>query len=227
MSGTSSRTSSSLSSLGSFSMRSWVRTSISRESPARSLTPSMSSESSATRSSSARAKIDAAPPVLELLLQGDDLAGELPVADEDHVEALVEDDLVALADGAGVDVGVQADPHLAAAREHVDRAVLVDAEEGAVGGRRLGELLDLLAQGGQLLLGLLQGEGQLLVLRGGLGQLALRLEQALLEGLDPARALLQPAPERVDLILGIGQLGAQRLEPGQRLRRELRSPLSP
>ena len=157
---------------------------------------------------------DAAPLVLELLLQGDDLAGELPVADEDHVEALVQDDLVALADRAGVDVGVEADPHLAAAREDVDRAVLVDPEEGAVGGRGLGELLDLLAQRGQLLLGLLEGEGQLLVLRGGLGQLALGLEQALLEGLHPARALLQPAAERVDLVLGVGQLGAQRLGLG-------------
>ena len=150
----------------------------------------------------------AAPLVLELLLQGHDLAGELPVADEHHVEALVQDDLVALADRSGVDVGVQADPHLAAAREHVDRAVLVDPEEGAVGRRRLRELLDLLAQGGQLLLGLLEGEGQLLVLRGGLRQLALGLEEALLQGLHPARALLQPAAERVDLILGICQLGA-------------------
>ena len=161
---------------------------------------------------------DAAALVVELLLEGDHLAGELAVADEHHVEALVEHDLVALADGAGIDVGVEAHPHFAPAREDVDGAVLVDAEEGAVGGRRLGELLDLLAQGGQLLLGLLQGEGQLLVLRGGLGQLALGLEQALLEGLDPARALLQPAAERVDLVLGVGQLGAQRFEPGQRLR---------
>jgi len=55
MSGTSSRTSSSLSSFGSFSINNCVRTSISNESPARSFTPSMSSDSSATRSSSARA----------------------------------------------------------------------------------------------------------------------------------------------------------------------------
>ena len=157
---------------------------------------------------------DAPAPVLELLLQRDDLAGELPVAHQDHVEALVQDDLVPLADLPRVDVGVQAHPHFAAAREHVDGAVVVDAEERAVGRRGLGELLDLFAQGGQLLLRLLQGEGQLLVLRGGLGQLPLRLEQALLEGLDTPRALLQPAPERVDLILGICQLGAQRLYLG-------------
>ncbi len=156
----------------------------------------------------------AAPLVVELLLEGHHLAGELAVPDEDHVQALVEDDLVPLADGAGIDVGVQAHPHFAPARKDVDGAVLVDAEEGAVGGRRLGELLHLFAQRGQLLLGLLQGEGQLLVLRGGLGQLALGLEEALLEGLDPARALLQPPAERVDLVLGVGQLGTQRLELG-------------
>ena len=108
---------------------------------------------------------------------------------------------------AGVDVGVQGDPHLAATGEDVDRAVLVDAEEGAVGGRGLGELLDLLAQGGQLLLGLLQGEGQLLVLGDGVGQLALGLEQPLLERLHPPRALLKPAPEGVDLFFCLRKAG--------------------
>ena len=41
---------------------------------------------------------DAAALVLELLLEGDHLAGELPVPDEDHVQRLVQHDLVALAD---------------------------------------------------------------------------------------------------------------------------------
>ena len=62
-----------------------------------------------------------------------------------------------------------------------------------------------------MLLGLLQGEGQLLVLRGGVGQLALALEEALFESLYPAGALLQAAAERVDLVLGVGQLGSQGL----------------
>ena len=115
---------------------------------------------------------------------------------------------------AGVDVGVEGDAHFAAAGEHVDGAVLVDAEEGAVGGRGLGQLLDFFAQRGQLLLGLLQGEGQLLVLRRGVGQLALALEEALLESLDPAGALLQAAAERVDLVLGVGQLRSQGLGLG-------------
>jgi hypothetical protein len=36
--------------------------------------------------------------------------------------------------------------------------------ERPVGGRRLGELLDLVTQVGELLLGLLEGEGQAIVL---------------------------------------------------------------
>ena len=58
-----------------------------------------------------------------------------------------------------------------------------------------------------MLLRRLQCERQLLVLRDGLGQLALRLEQFLLEGLDPKWALLEAAPEQGDLFLGL--LGAE------------------
>ena len=75
-------------------------------------------------------------------------------------------------------------------------------EEGPVGRRRLGELLHLLAEVGHVLLGRLQGEGELLVLRDGLGQLALGLEQLLLEGLDPPRALLEAPAQDGDLLLG-------------------------
>ena len=140
--------------------------------------------------------------VLEELLQDDHLARALALTGQDHVEGLVEDHFVAPPELGRVDVGVQRDPHLAAAGEDVDGAVVVGAEVGAVGGRRLGELLHLFAQGGDVLLGLLEGEGQLLVLGDGLGQLALGLEQLLLEGLDPARALLEPATQDGDLLLG-------------------------
>ena len=157
---------------------------------------------------------DATPLVLELLLERHHLARQLALADQDDVEALVEHHLVALPDGARVDVGMEAHAHFAPAREDVDRAVLVDGEEGAVGRRRLRELLHLLAQRGQLLLGLLQREGELLVLRRRLGQLPLRLEQALLECLHATGALLEPAPERVDLVLRVHQLGAERLDLG-------------
>ena len=75
------------------------------------------------------------------------------------------------------------------------------AEERAVGRRRLGELLDLLAQGGDVLARLAEGVGELLVLRDGLGQLALGLEQPLLERAHPLGRLLQPAPQLHDLLL--------------------------
>ena len=212
MSGTSSRTSSSVSGFGSFSMSSCVRTSISSESPARSRTSKRSSLSSATRSSSARAKTMHRRRSSRPLLERDDLARQLAVADEDDVERLVQDDLVALADHARVDVRVQGDPHLAAAGEDVDRPVLVDPEERPVRGRRLGELLDLLAESGELLLGLLQRERQLLVLGDRVGELALGLEQPLLQCLDAARALLEATTEGVDLVLGLEESTAKDFE---------------
>ena len=53
---------------------------------------------------------------------------------------------------------------------------------------------------GDVLLGLLEGEGQLLVLRHGMGELALGLEQALLERAHPAGRLLQAPAELADLV---------------------------
>src|SRR5664280_23253 len=89
-----------------------------------------------------------------------------------------------------------------AAGEHIDRPVIVRAEVGPVGGRWLGQLLHLVAQVGYVLLGRLQGGGELLVLGDGLRQLPLGLEQFLLEGLDPPWALLEPAAEDGHLFLG-------------------------
>ena len=91
-------------------------------------------------------------------------------------------------------------PHLAARRHDVDRPVWVHADEGAVGARRLGELLDLVAQGGELLLGLLERQGELLVLRDGLAQPPLRLKEPLFECLDSPRLLVEPSPQRLELL---------------------------
>ena len=85
--------------------------------------------------------------------------------------------------------------------EHVHGAVLVAAEERAVRGRRHRELLDLFAQGGDVLAGLTERGREALVLGDGLGELALRLEQALLEGAHPLGCVLEPAPEDDDLFL--------------------------
>ena len=149
---------------------------------------------------------DQGPTVVHDLLDDHDLAGDLARAGQDHVERLVEHDLAAADQVLGGQLGVHRHPHLAPAGVDVDGAVVVDAEQGAVGRRRLGELLDLFAEGGDVLAGLAERVGQLLVLGDGLGQLALGLEQALLEGAHPLRGLLQPTAEDDDLLLHLRQL---------------------
>ena len=119
--------------------------------------------------------------VLHHLFERHDLAGGLGTPRLDHVEALVERHLGAEVEQVEVDVRVELDLHLAPAGQHVDRAVLVLADHHAVGVGRLGELVDLVAQRGDVLARLAERVAQLLVLRRLLGELALRLEQALLE----------------------------------------------
>ena len=60
--------------------------------------------------------------------------------------------------------------HLASAGEHVDGAVVVLADDHAVRRRRLGELVDLVAERGDVLARLAEGVAELLVLRRRLGQ---------------------------------------------------------
>ena len=115
--------------------------------------------------------------VVDQLLDGHDLAGDLRSAGLHDVEALVEHDLGATRQLLVIDVGVQPDAHLATAGEHVDGAVVVLADDHAVGGRWLGELVDLVAERGDVLACLTQGVAQLLVLRDRLGELALGLER--------------------------------------------------
>ena len=93
------------------------------------------------------------------------------------------------------------DPHLPAGGEDVDAAVLVGGEVRAVARRRHRQLLDLLPEGGDVLPRLAEGGRQLLVLRQRLGELALRLEEPLLQGPDPLRGVLEPPAEADDLLL--------------------------
>ena len=112
-------------------------------------------------------------------------------ARQDDVERLVEHDLLAALEVRPSRSGCTDDPHLAPAREHVDGVVVVVAEHGAVALRRLGELVDLFAQRGDVLARLAQGVGELLVLGDRLRELALGLEQAFFERADTLGRVLQ------------------------------------
>ncbi len=89
--------------------------------------------------------------VLQHLFEGHHLSRHLGAPSHDHVERLVEDHLDAPFERLVGQVGVQGHAHLAPGREDVDGAVVVVAEQRPVGRRRLGELLHLLPQGGDVL----------------------------------------------------------------------------
>ncbi len=128
------------------------------------------------------------------------LAGDLRRARHDDVHALVEHHLGAPIEHLVVDVGMQRHAHLSTGREHVDRAVVVLADHDAVGGRRLGQLVDLVAQGGDVLSRLAQRVRELLVLCDGFGQLTLGLEQSLLQRPHSTRCFGEATAQVLDLL---------------------------
>ena len=180
-----------------------------RWSPARSFSPSSAPPSSQTRSSSARPTISARSCSSRTSLR----TTTSPEISAPRASTTLSDSLSAtswprtmLVD---VDLGVHGDAHLAAGGEDVDGAVVVGAEEGAVGRRRHRELLDLFAQRGDVLARFAEGGREALVLRDGLGELALGLEDLLLEGADPLRGVLEPAAQDDDLFLEALQLALE------------------
>ena len=145
----------------------------------------------------------------EELLDGHHLAGDVVLQHLDHVEGFVEDDLDALHQMGAVDLGVDVHPHLPPRGEHIHGLVVVLPEVDPEGGGRLGELLDLLLQGFDLLpLGLQRGH-ELLVLRRGAHQIASRLEDLLLQNLHLPGRVRQTTPEQRDLILEELRLGLE------------------
>ena len=139
--------------------------------------------------------------VLEQLLEGDDLAGDARGA---RASTTLSDSLSTTSCAAA---RARRRRSRGAATTRILRPPVktstvpssLRAEERAVGRRRLGELLDLLAQRGDVLARLAQGVGELLVLGDGLGELALGLEQPLLERAHPLGGVLQAAPQDDDL----------------------------
>ena len=151
---------------------------------------------------------DGAGPAVDDLLQGDQLAGAVGRPGQDDGEGVVEHHLGAALEALG-HLGQDGDPHLAAARHDVDGLVLVDPEDRAVGRGGLGELVDLVAERGDLVARLPEGVGELLVLAHRVGQLALGLQQALLQGAHPLGRVLEATAEDEDLVLERGGLLAQ------------------
>ena len=147
-----------------------------------------------------------ADPVVHDLFDRDHLAGDLRRPRHHDVVALVEHDLGAAVEQLVVDVGVQGDAHLATAGEDVDGVVVVLADHHAVGRRRLRQLVDLVAQCRDVLAGLAQGVGQLLVLPDGCRQLPLRLEEPLLQRVHTLGRIGEARPQVRDLLLEGGQL---------------------
>jgi hypothetical protein len=76
---------------------------------------------------------------------------------------------------------MQSDAHLAPTCQDVDRVVVVLADHDPVGRGRLRQLVDFVAQGGDVLARLAKRVGQLLVLADGRRELSLRFEQAFFE----------------------------------------------
>ena len=144
---------------------------------------------------------EGANPVLHHLFDGDHLAERFGRASGHHVETLVQDHLGPPLEGVVLDVRVEVDTHLATARQDVHRSVVVLADDHPIRGRRPGELVHLFAEGGDVLTGLPERVGELLVLGDSLGELALGLEQTLFEHTHSLGCLGQLAPQREDLVL--------------------------
>ncbi len=136
----------------------------------------------------------------QLLLHRHHLALSVEAAHIDDVHGVVEQDLLAALQLLDVDRRLGVDPQFAAAAHQVDGAVGVDAEHGAERVGRSGQLLDFLAQNGELLTCLFENGGELLVLGGSLSQLTFGLGDPLLQDPHPAGGVLQPATENGDLV---------------------------
>ena len=138
--------------------------------------------------------------VFEDLLEHHDFALALELEGAHDVECLVQHDFLALAEVGDLDGRAHGDAQLAAAGEDVDRSVVVPAEEDAVARRRLGQPVDLFAQGDDLFAGLFEGADESLVLPGHAGQGGLGVGEPLLEHAHAAGRLGELAAQRRDLL---------------------------
>jgi len=150
-------------------------------------------------------------PVLEDLLEHDDLTDGLVGLGHDHVERLVQHHFLAGPELVQLDRGADADPHLAPAGEHVGGAVLAGLQEDAEPGRRLRQPVHFFLERHDLVAGLPESVGHPLVLAGHGAETGLRLTQTLLEEPDVPGRVSQPPPQHRHLLLEEGDLRGEAL----------------
>ena len=91
---------------------------------------------------------------------------------------------------------MERDADFATSRKHVDRSVVVVVEEGAIGRRRLTELLHFFPQRCDVVSRFTECVGQFLVLADGLRQLTLCLEKSLFKRANALGSILKSASQR-------------------------------
>ncbi len=153
--------------------------------------------------------------VLEDLLEGDDVPGPLEFHGLDHVEGLVEHDLLAAPEVFRVDAGADVHAELSASGEDVDGAVLVRLEEDTEACRRLCEPVDFFLEGHDLVPGLTEGIRQSFVLCGDAGQICLELDDPLFENPRVSRRVGELTSQDGDFLLEIGNLAGGVLGPSR------------
>jgi hypothetical protein len=150
-----------------------------------------------------------AGPIVQQFLEHDDLADVLVAEGLDHIEGLVQHDLLATLERVDVHGGADVHPELAASGEHLDRAVVPGLQKDTEPGRRLCQPVDLLLEGDNLVPGLLQSGDQPLVLARQGGHLGLRLMETLFDDPGLPGGLGQLPAQRGDLLLQEGDLSCE------------------
>ncbi len=115
--------------------------------------------------------------LLQHLLENDHIALNFVARHLDHVEPLVEHELLTRLESLRLDRGMQVDLHLATLGQDVDGRVLVEGEIDAVRGGRSAQLVNFLFERGDLLPRLVESIHELLVLIEGLHELTIGLAQ--------------------------------------------------
>ncbi len=107
---------------------------------------------------------DDGPVLPQAILHPDHLSLFVESADLDHVQGLVQDDLLPLPETLDVETRMEVHLHLPSGHVNVQSVILIEARKNSITRRRRGQLLDLLLHRLDLFARLLESLGQFLVL---------------------------------------------------------------